>query len=133
MYSNFVLPQDSHFCDEYFRTPYYYMQKLQCSRRYSQSDETPLLVLHEEGRDTRTKSYVWVHTTGELDDTHPIVIYSYEPTRGTDHIRHYYAGFTGALTSDAYTSYDVLAKESVYISTEKISPHGQLDHSSRKN
>ena len=117
-----------HFCDEYFRTPYYYMQKLQCSRHYAQSDETPLLVLHEEGRDTRTKSYVWVHTTGELDDTHPIVIYSYEPTRGTDHIRHYYAGFTGALTSDAYTSYDALAKES----SGRIIACGCLMHARRR-
>ena len=99
------------FTESHLETPYYYMQKLQCARSYGQCDETKLQVLHEEGRDARTPSFAWVHTTGELDDGHPIVIFSYEPTRGTDHLRKYYADFSGTLTSDAYTSYAVLGKE----------------------
>lgn len=104
-----------HFSEEFFSTPYFYMQRLQTARDYAQSDETTLLVLHEEdagGRKTTTRSFVWVHTTGEFDSEKPIIIYCYEPTRGTDHLRKYYAGFRGALTSDAYISYDVLYRES---------------------
>ena len=58
-------------------TPYYYMQKLQCARSYGQSDETPLQVLHEAGRDARTKSYMWIHITGELDEGPFIVVFVY--------------------------------------------------------
>ena len=101
------------FSDEYLSIPYYYMQKLQCARKYGQCDESTLQVLHEPDRDARTKSYVWVHTTGELDDEgNPIVIFVYEPTRGTDHLRSYYASFSGALSSDAYGAYSLLSKES---------------------
>ena len=100
------------FANDYFGVAYDYMQRLQAARKYGQCDETTLQVLHEEGRDARTKSYVWVHTTGELDDGPPIVIFAYEPTRGTDHLRVYYAGFSGYLSSDAYGSYGLLSRES---------------------
>lgn len=101
------------FSNEYFAAPYYYMQKLQRACTYGQSDESTLQVLHEEGRDARTKSFVWVHTTGELDDqVHPIVVFAYEPTRNTEHLRHYYAGFSGIISCDAYGAYGLLAKES---------------------
>jgi len=120
-----------HFCEEYFSIPYFYMRRLQLERSYAQADETTLMVLHEddtEGRKTTTKSFVWVHTTGEFDDEKPIVIYCYEPTRGTDHLREYYAGYTGHLTSDAYISYDVLCKES----SGRIVLCGCLMHSRRR-
>ena len=100
------------FALNYLGIPYDYMQRLQCERKYGQCDETPLQVLHEEDRDPRTKSYVWVHTTGELDDGPVIVTFVYEPTRGTDHLRIYYAGFSGHLSSDAYISYEILSEES---------------------
>lgn len=101
-----------HFALKYFKVPYKYMQTLQCKRKYGHSDESTLQVLHEEDRDARTKSYVWVHTTGEFDEGPRIIIFAYEPTRGTDHLRTYYINFSGSLTSDAYISYDVLSRES---------------------
>ena len=117
------------FSDEYLSVPYYFMQKLQCARDYGQCDESTLQVLHEEGRDAHTKSYVWVHTTGELDENgHPIVIFVYEPTRGTDHLRNYYAGFTGTLSCDAYGAYVLLGKESA----GRIIISGCLMHARRR-
>ena len=121
----------NYFSERYLSVPYDYMQKLQTARSYAQADETTLLVIHEDGigdRKTTTKSFVWTHTTGEFDHEKPIVIYCYEPTRGTDHLRKYYAGFTGSLTSDAYISYDVLCKES----NGRIVLCGCLMHSRRR-
>ncbi len=100
------------FALNYFGVSYDHMQRLQCERKYGQCDESHLQVLHEEGRDPRTKSYVWAHTTGELDDGPSIVVFVYEPTRGTDHLRTYYNRFSGHLSSDAYISYEILSKES---------------------
>ena len=116
------------FSEECLSVPYYYMQKLQCACRYGQCDETTLQVLHEEGRDARTKSYVWVHTTGELSGDRPIVVLAYEPTRGTDHLRDYYAGFSGTLSSDAYGAYFLLEKES----GGKVVISGCLMHARRR-
>ena len=116
------------FTESHLETPYYYMQKLQCARSYGQCDETTLQVLHEENKNARAKSFAWVHTTGELDDGPPIVIFSYEPTRGTDHLRRYYANFSGTLTSDAYTSYAVLGKEN----PARITISGCLMHVRRR-
>ena len=74
----------------------------------------PVLFFDEPGRASTTKSFIWVHTTGDLDrSVKPIVLYSYEPTRGTDHLRNFYCSFQGILSSDAYVSYLVLEKERI--------------------
>ena len=77
-----------------------------------QADETPCLV-NKDDRPAGSKSYMWVHTTSELDPDHPIIVFRFELTRKTDHLRAFYgdAGFTGTITSDCYCSYDILEKE----------------------
>lgn len=81
--------------------------------RYNQCDETILQVICD-GRKAGSQSYLWVHTLSELFSGNPIVLFCYEHTRGTDHLREFYlkSGYNGFLTSDAYISYDVLEKES---------------------
>ncbi|MBO7727562.1 MAG: IS66 family transposase [Oscillospiraceae bacterium] len=100
------------FAESHLRPVFEYLHYLLCQNSYSQCDESWLQVLHEDGRKATTKSYVWAHTTGELDTVPPIVVFSYEKTRGTDHLRRFYANFEGVLTSDSYISYSVFADES---------------------
>lgn len=71
-------------------------------------DETTIRVL-ENGR---SKSYMWAHSLSMLLGVHPIVIFSYENTRGTNHLRDFYREFMGYIMCDAYVSYDVLERES---------------------
>lgn len=89
-----------------------YMAELLVQRHYNQCDETPYQVIMD-GRNAGSKSYMWVHTTSELDPDHPIIVFRFELTRKTDHLRVFYgdAGFTGTITSDCYCSYDILEKE----------------------
>lgn len=89
-----------------------HLAALLCMRSYSQSDETAYEVIRD-GRKAGTKSFVWVHTTSELDPDHPIIVFRYELTRATEHLRRFYGdgGFSGNITSDAYCSYDVLEEE----------------------
>ncbi|NDO69734.1 transposase, partial [Schaedlerella arabinosiphila] len=54
---------------------------------------------------------MWVHITSELLNTSPIILFCYELTRGTDHLRKFYQDFQGFITCDAYCSYQVLEKE----------------------
>lgn len=81
--------------------------------RYNQVDETTLEVIMD-GRKAGSKSYMWVHTTSELFGGNPIVVFSYELTRSTDHLRDFYLknGYHGMITSDAYVSYGLLEEES---------------------
>ena len=54
---------------------------------------------------------MWVHITSKLLGSNPIVLFCYELTRGTDHLRKFYEDFKGFITCDAYCSYRVLEKE----------------------
>ena len=89
-----------------------HMSALLISRDHNQCDETTYEVIRD-GRKAGTKSFMWVHTTSELDAGRPIIVYRYELTRATDHLRRFYGdvGFAGNITSDAYCSYDTLEKE----------------------
>ena len=89
-----------------------HMAELLCMRSYSQCDETFFEVIRD-GRKAGTKSFVWVHTTSELEPDHPLIVFRFELTRETEHLRRFYgdSGFAGNITSDAYCSYDVLEKE----------------------
>ena len=73
-------------------------------------DETTLQVLHEPGRDAKTKSYVWVITTGKYDE-HNIALYHYTDGRSSAHARKILKGFKGYIMCDGYQVYDSLKKE----------------------
>lgn len=88
-----------------------YMTQLMLLCPYHNCDETYLQVLRD-GRTPGTKGFLWVHSTGELYDGNPIIIFIYEQTRGTDHLRKLLLEFHGYLTCDAYISYHVMEKES---------------------
>jgi hypothetical protein len=70
---------------------------------------------------------MWVHTSSELLDCPPIIVFCYELTRGTDHLRTYFQEFLGYITCDAYVSYQVLEDES----DGKIQATGCLMHCRR--
>lgn len=88
-----------------------YMIQLMLQCPYHNCDETYLQVL-KDGRAPGSKGFLWVHSTGELYDGFPIIIFIYEQTRGTDHLRKLLLEFHGYLTCDAYISYHVMEEES---------------------
>lgn len=98
------------FAFDYFGPIYDHLKGRLLSVAYHQCDETPLRVLRD-GRPAGAKSYMWVHITSELLNTSPIILFCYELTRGTDHLRKFYQDFQGFITCDAYCSYQVLEKE----------------------
>jgi hypothetical protein len=98
------------FSFDLFGPIYDYLKGLMLEIPYHQCDETTLLV-NNDGRPAGSKSYLWVHSTSELLNIHPIILLCYELTRGTDHLRKFYEDFKGYITCDAYCSYKVLGKE----------------------
>ncbi len=77
------------------------------------SDETTLEVI-DDGRKAGSKSYMWIHTSGELEQGPPVTVFYYELTRNTDHLRKFFLekGYRGICTCDAYAAYDLMEKES---------------------
>ena len=90
---------------------YEFMTQLLVGYRYTQCDETYIQV-NKDGYGPGHKSFLWVHTSSELSNCPPIIIFCYEETRGTDHLRRLLREFLGYITCDAYVSYQVLEKES---------------------
>jgi transposase len=86
------------------------------------ADETELQVLKEPGRNAKTKSYMWLYRTGSYAE-HPIVLYEYQPGRGSKYPLNFLAGFKGYLQTDGYVGYEAL-KEVTHV--------GCLAHLKRK-
>ncbi len=100
------------FSSVYFGPIYDYLYKKLMEVPYHQCDETTLQV-NRDGRSAGTKSFLWLHSTSELSGADPIIMFCFELTRGTDHLRKFYEDFRGYISCDAYCSYQVLAKEKV--------------------
>ena len=90
---------------------YEYMTRLLIGYRYTQSDET-FIQVNKDGYGPGHKGYLWVHTISELLDCPPVIVFCYEATRNTDHLRRLFTEFLGYITCDAYVSYHVLEDES---------------------
>lgn len=96
--------------ERYFQPVYELMKKLQFKAHVNQCDETPLEVIHD-GRPAGSKSYMWVHLTGELSPVPKIIVYEYQKTRHSDHPKEYYKDFKGILMTDGLEQYHKLARE----------------------
>ena len=95
-----------------FLQVYEYLIRQERACEYHSIDETFLQVILD-GRAASTKSYLWAHRTGELaNQEHPIVVFIYEPTRATEHLRKYFPEDIAAVIScDHYIAYETLESE----------------------
>jgi transposase len=93
-------------CANYWIKPLYdrmHKQLLKCE--VIMSDETSWQVLHEEGKKASSKSYIWIHRSGNCEGP-PIILYEYTRTRSGDHAKNFLSGFSGFHVSDAYDGYE---------------------------
>ena len=78
-------------------------QLLKCS--VIMSDETTWQVNHEDGKKASSKSYIWIHRSGNCEGP-PIILYEYTSSRSGDHAKKFLEGFHGFHVSDAYAGYE---------------------------
>ena len=76
----------------------------------NQSDETPTQVIHD-GKSPGSKSYMWVHRSGEFYTETPIVLYEYQ--KGRDHSLplEFYRDYKGILVTDSLEQYHLVDKK----------------------
>ena len=91
--------------EAFFRPMYEYFHRKLLERNFLMADETPLQVLHEEGRRAQTKSYMWLFRSGE-DGGIPIILYKYSPTRAGDNAVEFLQEFNGYLMCDGCSGYN---------------------------
>lgn len=96
--------------ERYLLPIYNFMKTRQLEAHVNQCDETPVEVIHDD-RPAGSKSYMWVHITGELSKVPQIVVYEYQKTRHSDHPKEYYKEFNGILMTDGLGQYHKIAKE----------------------
>jgi transposase len=78
------------------------------------ADETTVQVLHEPGREAKTKSYEWIYRTSQCSE-HKIVIYEYQETRNHEHALEFLKGFTGYLHCDGYQGYHKMPADIIIV------------------
>jgi len=91
---------------EYWLKPIYdEMHKQLLTSSIIMSDETTWQVNKEEGKKPSSKSFIWVHRTGDYEGP-PIILYQYTSTRAGNHAKEFLEGFQGYHVSDAYAGYE---------------------------
>ena len=84
-------------CSEYWLKPIFEeLHKKLLSSSIIMSDETTWQVNKEDGKKASSKSYIWIHITGDYEDI-PIILYKYTRTRGVNHAKEFLEGFNGYL------------------------------------
>lgn len=76
----------------------------------TQSDETPTQVIRDD-RNPGSKSYMWVHRSGEFYTERPIVIYEYQKGRNHELPLHFYQDYKGILVTDGLSQYHLIEKK----------------------
>lgn len=100
------------YCLEYFEILVMRMVQLMFRCGYLQADETPVTVNEDSQKgEKRRNCYFWVFSTSELWPGERIVIFQYESSRGTEVLREFLRDYSGFVTCDAYTCYQVFEKE----------------------
>ena len=94
---------------KYLRPVYDELRRQMLNSRILHADETPVQVLHEEGRKPKSKSYMWLFMTGAHEERQ-VVLYNYDESRGSAVPIKFLEGFSGYLQTDGYSAYKSVPK-----------------------
>ena len=83
---------------------YNYMKKELLNRDYIHADETTLKVINDNGKDSKSKKYMWLYMSGTNEN--PIILYDYQNTRSSSCPKNFLGDFKGYLQTDGYSGYN---------------------------
>lgn len=83
---------------------YEHMKKELLNRKYIQADETTLKVINDNGKDSKSKKYMWLYMSNT--DSKPVILYDYQSTRSSSCPKNFLGDFKGFLQTDGYTGYN---------------------------
>ena len=83
---------------------YSHMKKELLNRNYIHADETALKVINDNGKDSKSKKYMWLYMSETPSNT--VVLYDYQSTRSSSCPKKFLGNFKGFLQTDGYTGYN---------------------------
>lgn len=81
-----------------------YMKDELLKRNYIHADETYVTVIEENGKNSKSKRYMWLYCSGGIEN--PIILYDYQKTRSGSNAEKFLEGFSGYLQTDGYDGYN---------------------------
>lgn len=114
--------------DRYFTPLWERMKKELLKLPVTQSDETPTQVIHD-GKHPGSKSYMWVHRSGEFFLENPIVLYEYQTGRAHGFPLEFYRNYKGVLVTDSLSQYHLVEKKLDGLRNANCWAHARRDFS----
>lgn len=93
----------------------------------TQSDETPTQVIRDD-RIPGSKSYMWVHRSGEFYTERPVVIYEYQKGRNHELPLAFYQDYEGVLVTDGLSQYHLIEKKLPGLTNANCWAHARRDY-----
>ena len=93
----------------------------------TQSDETPTQVIRDD-RNPGSKSYMWVHRSGEFYTERPVVIYEYQNGRNHELPLAFYQDYEGILVTDGLSQYHLIEKKLPGLTNANCWAHARRDY-----
>lgn len=87
---------------------YKHMKKELLSRKYINADETTLKVINDNGKDSKTKKYMWLYMSNI--GSKPVILYDYQSTRSSSCPKNFLGDFKGFLQTDGYSGYNSVSE-----------------------
>ncbi|QGU95073.1 IS66 family transposase [Clostridium bovifaecis] len=83
---------------------YKHMKKELLNRKYINADETTLKVINDNGKDSKSKKYMWLYMSNI--NSKPVILYDYQSTRSSSCPKNFLGDFKGFLQTDGYNGYN---------------------------
>lgn len=83
---------------------YKHMKKELLNRNYINADETTLKVINDNGKDSKSKKYMWLYMSST--NSNPVILYDYQSTRASSCPKNFLGDFKGFLQTDGYNGYN---------------------------
>lgn len=83
---------------------YNHMKNELLTRHYIHADETTLKVINDNGKDSKSKKYMWLYMSETKSS--PVILYDYQSTRSSSCPKNFLGDFKGFLQTDGYNGYN---------------------------
>lgn len=113
--------------DKYFAALVERMKQELLTLPVTQSDETPTQVINDDRR-PGSKSYMWVHRSGEFFKDRPIVIYEYQKGRDHELPLAFYRNYKGILVTDGLKQYHLVEDKLEGLVNANCRAHARRDY-----
>ena len=87
---------------------YNYMKEDLLRRDYIHADETTLKVINDNGKDSKSKKYMWLYMS--QTEGKPVILYDYQSTRSSSCPKNFLKDYKGYLQTDGYSGYNSVSK-----------------------